>query len=87
LVSTPEAIEVLKIAYCEAIRGTMIVALVAICISNVCTLGMEWLTLPKAQAVQNIDQTTRNVLENAEKRKGLKIDDQELSFRLQVVVE
>jgi hypothetical protein len=45
LTSDPVGLAALRGMYSEAIRGTMIVALVAICLSLLCLPGMEWLKL------------------------------------------
>ncbi|CAG8954815.1 hypothetical protein HYFRA_00004741, partial [Hymenoscyphus fraxineus] len=67
LVDGPEALNVLKRAYNSGIRDTMIVALVAICLSHLCIPGMEWLTLGNAQKASDVTDSTVKV-ESGEKR-------------------
>ncbi|KAF7913134.1 uncharacterized protein EAE98_011684 [Botrytis deweyae] len=50
LVDNSTALEVLRKAYSERIRDTMIVALVASCLCLLCLPGMEWLTLENTGA-------------------------------------
>ncbi|KAB8288851.1 hypothetical protein EYC80_010754 [Monilinia laxa] len=45
LVDNPAALKVVRKAYSEGIRDTMMVALVAICLCLLCPPGMEWLKL------------------------------------------
>lgn len=45
LAKAPEALVVLRGAYADGIRDTMIVALVAIALANLCCAGMEWVKL------------------------------------------
>ncbi|KAF2260652.1 MFS general substrate transporter [Lojkania enalia] len=45
LASNLEVLGVLRKAYAWGIRDTMIVALVAICLANLCCLGMDWVKL------------------------------------------
>jgi hypothetical protein len=64
LVSNLDALRVLKAAYSEATRDTMIVALVAICMGLLCIPGMEWLKLENTSVVQTgDDQVPRNIEE------------------------
>ncbi len=50
LTNNSETLSALRDIYSDAIRNTMIVALVAICSSHACLLGMEWLKLGDEQS-------------------------------------
>ncbi|RAL64524.1 hypothetical protein DID88_001998 [Monilinia fructigena] len=57
LVDNPAALKVVRKAYSEGIRDTMMVALVAICLCLLCPPGMEWLKLesPDAKTEEDIE--------------------------------
>lgn len=57
LARTPEVLGTLRRAYSDGIRDTMIVALVAICLANVCCFGMEWLKLGNVGEVGEVSET------------------------------
>ncbi|KAG4029650.1 hypothetical protein MFRU_015g01840 [Monilinia fructicola] len=59
LVDNPAALNVVRKAYSEGTRDTMIVALVAICLCLSCPPGMEWLQLENTDA--KIEEDTENL--------------------------
>ncbi|CAI6336752.1 unnamed protein product [Periconia digitata] len=56
LAQTPETLLALREAYAEAIRSTLILALVAACAAFPCAWGMEWLNLRKVAEARRIEK-------------------------------
>jgi hypothetical protein len=66
LTNNPVALGALRSMYSEAIKDTMIVALVAVCLSLLCLPGMEWLKLENEQTPSEREEKDRTSLKSCE---------------------
>jgi hypothetical protein len=68
LAGSAEVLRLLRNAYAESVKDTLIYALASVCIAFLCTLGIEHRNVKKS-AKEREDVVARNDIEEAKERK------------------